>query len=125
MAMSLEEDLKNLADATLPDWGDITFSSTRLDEAIRDLYRSHLRFPPSWSEEDCDEFVAENADMAATRLSTTLDDIIDRVIDGCERRPGIRPHHDDVSKMIEAAHRLAIDELEYDIDALQEELAGR
>ena len=23
--MSLEEDLKNLADATLPDWGDITF----------------------------------------------------------------------------------------------------
>ena len=123
--MSLEEDLKKLADATLPDWGDITFSSTRLDEPIRDLCRSHVRFPPSWSEEDCDEFVAENADMAATRLTTTLDDIIDRVIDGCERRPGIRPHHDDASEMIEAAHRLAIDELEFDIDALQEELAGR
>lgn len=96
--MSLEDDLRKLADATLPDWGDITFSGTQFDNAIRDLYRSHLRFPPSWSEEDCD---------------------------GYERRHGIRPHHDDASKMIEAARRSAIYELEFDIDVLQEELAGR
>ena len=42
--MSLEDDLNKLADATLPDWGDITFSGTQFDSAIRDLYRSHLRF---------------------------------------------------------------------------------
>jgi hypothetical protein len=122
MVVSLEDDVKKLAE-TVGDWPDIQFSGD-FDKAIRDLFRTHLRFPPSWSQEDCDEYIAENADMAATRLITTLDNVIDTVLDGYERQHGIRPHHDDASEMIEAKRRLSIYELECHIEDLAAELAG-
>ena len=123
MVVGLEDDVKKLADAAVADWPDIQFSGD-FDRAIRDLYRSHLQFPPSWPQEDCDEYIAENADMAATRLITTLDDVIDTVLDAYERQHGIRPHHDDASEMIKAKRRSAIHELEWDIEDLAAELAG-
>lgn len=122
IAVSLEDDLEKLADATVADWPDIAFAG-QFERAIGDLYRLHLRFPPAWSQEDCDDFIAENVDMAATRLTTELDDLIDTVVDGYERQHGIRPHNDDARDMIDAARRSAIYELNFDIEALSEELA--
>lgn len=121
--VSLEDDVKKLADETVEDWPDVQFSGD-FDKAIRGLFRSHLRFPPSWSQEDCDEYIAENADVAATRLITALDDVIDTVVDGYERQHGIRPHRDDASEMIKAKRRSAIHELEWDIEDLAAELDG-
>lgn len=120
--MSLDSDLKLLADAAVADWPEIAFSG-QLGGAIRDLYRSHLQFPTSWLQEDCDEFIAENADMDATRLTTKLDDLIDTAIDRYERHHWTRPHNDDIGKTIDTARRAAIYELEFDIEALSDELA--
>lgn len=120
--MNLEDDLKKLADAAVADWADSMFSG-QFDSAIRDLYQSHLRFPPAWSQEDCDDFIAENADMAATRLTTELDDLIDTVVDGYERQHGTRPHNDEATDMIDAARRSAIYELKFDIEAISDQLA--
>lgn len=121
--MSLEDDLEKLADATVADWPDIAFAG-QFERAIGDLYRLHLQFPPAWSHEDCDDFIAENADMAAARLTIEPDDLIDNVVDGYERQHGIRPHNDDAADMIDTARRSAIYELEFDIEALSEELAS-
>jgi hypothetical protein len=119
--MSLDSDLKKLADAAVADWPEIALSG-RLDGAIRDLYRSHLRFPASWTQE-CDEFITSNADMDAIRLTTEFDDLIDTVIDRYERQHWTRPHHDDAGEMIDAERRAAIYELESYIEALSDELA--
>ena len=121
--MSLEDDLKKLADVTVTDWPEFAFSGGFVS-AIRDLYRSHLRFPPRWSQEECEEFIADNADLAASRLTTELDDLIDTVVDSYECQYGIRPHHEDAGEMMAAAGRSAICALEFDINDLGEELAG-
>jgi hypothetical protein len=120
--MGLDSDLKKLANATVADWPEIAFSG-QLDAAIRDLYRSHVRFPPSWPQEECDEFITSNADMDAIRLTTKFDDLIDTVIDRYERQRWSRPHHDDAGEMIDAERRAAIYELESYIEALSDELA--
>lgn len=120
--MSLDSDLKMLADAAVADWPEIAFSG-QLDGAIRDLYRSHLQFPPPWTQDECDEFIASNADMDASRLTTKLDDLIDTVIDRYERNHWTWPHDDDAGKMLDAERRAAIYELEFDIEALSNELA--
>lgn len=121
--MGLDRDLEKLADAAVADWSEIAFSG-QLDAAIRDLYRTHLRFPPSWSQGECDEFITSNADMDAIRLTTKFDDLIDTVSDRYERQHWTRPHHDDAGEMIDAERRAAIYELEFYIEVLSEELAG-
>jgi hypothetical protein len=122
VVMSLDSDLLKLADAAVADWPEIAFSG-QLDVALRDLYRSHLRFPPSWSQEECDEFITSNADMDATRLTTKFDDLIDTVIDRYERQHWTRPHHDDAGEMMDAERRAAIYELESYIEALSADLS--
>jgi len=120
--MSLDDDLQKLADAAVADWPEIALSG-QFDTAIRDLYRLHLRFPPSWTQDECDEFVADNADMDASRLTTQLDDLIDIVLDRYGRQHGFLPHHDDAAAMIAAERHEAVYELEGNIDALSDELA--
>jgi hypothetical protein len=122
VALSLENELEKLADAALADWPDMSFSG-QFEASIRDLYRSHLRFPPFWSREECDEFITDNAHMDAIRLTTKFDDLIDTVIDGYEGQHWTRPHHDDAREMIDAERRAAIYELEFDIEALSGEIA--
>jgi hypothetical protein len=98
--MSLDDDLQRLAEAAATNWPEIAFSG-RLDAAIRELYRSHLRFPPFWTQEQCDEFVADHADTDASQLATQLDDLIDIATDRYEREHGIRPHGEDAEALIE------------------------
>jgi hypothetical protein len=122
VVVSLSAELEKLAEAAVADWPEISFSG-QFEAQIRDLYRTHLRFPPSWSQDECDEFITSNADMDAIRLTTKFDDVIDTVIDRYERQHWTRPHHDDAEEMIDTERRAAIDELEFHIEALSDELA--
>lgn len=120
--MNLDEDLERLADAAVTDWPEIAFSG-RLDAAIRDLYRTHLPFPPSWTPDDRDEFIAEHADMYAQQMISRFDDLIDDVIDGFSRQNGCLPHSEDASVMIAEARKDAVYELQASIEYLSDDLA--
>ncbi|MCW2529456.1 MAG: hypothetical protein JWM76_4316 [Pseudonocardiales bacterium] len=120
--MSLEDDLERLAESVATDWPEIAFSG-RLEAAIRELYRSHLRFPPFWTQEECIEFVTDNADMDARQLATQLDDLADVVVDRYGRQHRFLPHDEDAAALIAAERRSAVGELEDMIDCLSEELA--
>jgi len=120
--MNLDEDLERLADAAVTDWPEIAFSG-RLDAAIRDLYRTHLPFPPSWTPDDRDEFIAEHADMGAQQMISRFDDLIDVVIDGFSRQNGCLPHSEDASVMIAEARKDAVYELQASIEYLSGDLA--
>ena len=121
-AMSLDDDLENLATAAVSDWPEIAFSG-RLDGAIRELYRMHLPFPPSWTPDECEEFIEEHADTDAQQLATQFDDAIDVVIDDFGRQNGHLPHHEDASEMIDASRRTMVYELLANIEYLKDELA--
>lgn len=120
--MSLDDDLEKLATAAVSDWPEIAFSG-RLDAAIRDLYRAHLPFPPSWTPDECKEFIEEHADTQARQLATQFDDAIDVVIDDFVRQYGYLPHHEDASTMIAKARKDAVYELEASIEYLGDDLA--
>lgn len=122
MVVSLSAKLEKLADAAVADWPEIS-ASGQFEARIRDLYWTHLRFPPSWSQDECDEFITTNADMDAIRLTTKFDDLIDTVTERYERQHWTRPHHDDAGEMIDAERRAAIYELEFYVEALSDELA--
>ena len=120
--MSLDDDLENLATSAVSDWPEIAFSG-RLDGAIRELYRMHLPFPPSWTPDERKEFIEEHADTDAQRLATQFDDAIDVVIDDFGRQNGYLPHQEDASEMIAEARKDAVYELEASIEYLADELA--
>lgn len=119
--MGLDDDLKKLATAAVTGWPDIAFSG-QLDAAIRDLYRTHLRFPPSWTPDECKEFIEEHADTEAQQLATQFDDTIDLVIDDFGRQNRDLPHHEDASKMIATARKTAVYQLPGSIEYLTDEL---
>ncbi|MCH9733357.1 MAG: transposase [Actinomycetia bacterium] len=120
--MSLDADLKKLADAAIADWPDISFSG-QFDAEIRNLYRSHLQFPPSWSEDEREEFIESNADMAAIQLSDKFDDAIDSTIDQHVRWYGVLPHREDATTAVQAARMAAIYELEFYLAEHSREIA--
>lgn len=122
--MSLDDDLENLATAAVSDWPKISWSG-QLDTAIRDLYRTHLSFPPFWTPEEREEFIEEWADTDAQRLATQFDDAIDAVIDGFGRQNGYLPHPEDAAEMIDEARKEAVYELDASIAYLAEDLAQR
>ncbi|OBI43933.1 transposase [Mycobacterium kyorinense] len=122
--MNLDNDLKRLATAAATNWPEIALSG-RLDAAIRDLYRTHLPFPPSWTPDERDEFIEEHAEMDAQQLVSRFDDLIDVVIDGFGWQNGYLPHSEDASAMIAEARKDAVYELEASIEYLSDDLAQR
>ncbi len=120
--MSLDADLKKLADAVATDWPEIAFSN-QFDAAIRDLYRSHLQFPASWSQDDQDEFIENNADIDASQLGMTFDDLIDTVIERYGRQHYALPDPEDAAEMIANARKAAVYDLESYIEAYADEIA--
>jgi hypothetical protein len=123
VAVSLDSELEQLADAAVADWPDISFSG-EFDAAIIDLYRSHLQFPPSWPQERCGEFITSNAEMDSLALIERFDDVIDTVIDGYVRRHEILPHSEDAEALIGSARRSAIYDLEFRLMDLADEIAN-
>lgn len=122
--MNLDNDLKRLATAAATNWPEIALSG-RLDAAIRDLYRTHLPFPPSWTPDERVEFIEEHAEMDAQQLVSRFDDLIDVVIDGFGWQNGYLPHSEDASAMIAEARKDAVYELEASIEYLSGDLAQR
>jgi hypothetical protein len=122
--MSLDDDLANLATTAVSEWPEIAFSG-RLDAAIRDLFRTHLPFPASWTPNECMEFIEEQADTDAQRLATQFDDAIDVAIDDFGRQNGYLPLEEGASAMIAEARKDAVYELEASIDHLADDLAQR
>ena len=122
--MSLDNDLEKLATAAISDWPEIALSG-RLDAAIRDLFRTHLPIPASWTPDECMEFIKEQADTDAQRLATQFDDAIDVAIDDFGRQNGYLPLEEDASAMIAEARKDAVYELEASIDHLADDLAQR
>jgi hypothetical protein len=120
--MNLDEHLERLADAAVTDWPEIAFSG-RLDAAIRDLYRTHLPFPPSWTPAERDEFIEEHADVDVQQLVSRFDDLIDVVTDGSGRHYGYRPDQEATSTMIVEARKDAVYELQSSIEYLSDDLA--
>ena len=121
-AVSADSELEKLADAAVADWPDIAFSG-QFDAGVGDLYRSRLKFPPSWPQERRDEFITSNAEIDTIQLSAKLDDVIDIVIDRYVRGHGVLPHHDDAAALIDAERRAAIHELGFRLIALADEIA--
>lgn len=122
--MSLDDDLEDLATAAVSDWPEIRRSG-QLDAEIRDLYRTHLSFPPFWTPEEREEFIEEWADTDAQQLATQFDDAIDVVIYGFGQQKGYLPHTDDAAEMIAEARKEAVCELEASIAYLAEDLAQK
>lgn len=123
VAVSRDSELEQLADAAVADWSVISFSG-EFDAAIIDLYRSHLQFPPSWTQERRDEFITTNANMNSFALTERFDDVIDTVIDGYVRRHGILPHSEEAEALIDSARRSAIYDLEFCLMDLADEIAN-
>lgn len=123
VAVGLDSELEQLADAAVADWPEISFSG-EFDVAIIDLYRSHLQFPPSWPQERCDEFITSNAEMDSLALTERFDDVIDSVVDGYVRRHGILPHSGDAEALIDSARRSAIYDLEFCLIDLADDIAN-
>lgn len=122
--MSLDDDLENLATAAVSDWPEISWSG-QLNAAIRDLYRTHLSFPPFWTPEERREFIEEWADTDAQQLATQFDDANHVVIDGFGRQNGFMPHPEDAAEMIAEARTEAVYDLEASIAYLADDLARR
>lgn len=120
--MSLDDDLENLATTAVSEWPEIALSG-RLLAAIRDLFRTHLPFPASWTPDECMEFIEEQADTDAQRLATQFDDAIDVAIDDFGRQNGYSPLEEDASTMIAEARKDAVYELEASIEYLADDLA--
>jgi hypothetical protein len=120
--MGFADDLDKLADDAVDDWPEFSRSG-QLDAAIRDLYLRHLPLPPTWSVEECSDFVAEEADLAAQRLATCFDDAIDGVTDWFGRQYGYLPHSEDASAMIAASRRGSVDLVLDGLEYLKDELA--
>lgn len=122
-AMSLDEDLASFADAAVADWPEVFFSG-EFDAGIRDLCRTHLPFPPSWTPEECDEFISEWADPLANQLSTKFDDLCDTVVERFVRSYGFLPDAEYVSEMLDRERRFAAAmDLDSMIDWLSDEIA--
>lgn len=122
--MSFDDDLENLATTAVSEWPEIAFSGW-LDAAIRDLYREHLPFPSSWTPDEREEFIEEQADTDAQRLATQFDDAIDAASADFGRQNGYLPLEEDASAMIAEARKDAVYELEASIDHLADDIAQR
>ncbi|GBG39360.1 transposase [Mycobacterium montefiorense] len=119
--MNLKTELETLADTVVTEWPEIACSS-QFEDAIRFLYRSQLEFPPSWPQDQRDEFIASNAELETIRLAARLDDAIDSVIDGYTRQHGWPPHQEDAAEMIDAERRAVIFDLEFCLATLADEI---
>ena len=98
-------------DTILSEWGEpFSAAPTELTDALQELYRAKLRFPPIWPEHRRRAFIAHHADIDSTELSTQFDDLIDTVTNEFGIAYGILPHPDDAAELITTARRQALDE---------------
>ncbi|MCB1288841.1 MAG: hypothetical protein KDB47_14305 [Mycobacterium sp.] len=111
MSSSADTAFAEAVDTILSEWGEpFSAAPTELTDALQELYRAELRFPPIWPEHRRRAFIVHHADIDSTELSTQFDDLIDTVTNEFGLAYGILPHPDDAAELITTARRQALDE---------------
>lgn len=111
MSSNADTAFTEAVDTILSEWGEpFSAAPTELTDALQELYRAKLRFPPIWPEHRRRAFIAHHADIDSTELSTQFDDLIDTVTNEFGIAYGILPHPDDAAELITTARRQALDE---------------
>lgn len=111
MSSSAETAFTEAVDTILSEWGEpFSAAPTELTDALQELYRAKLRFPPIWPEHRRRAFIAHHADIDAAELATQFDDLIDTVTNEFGLAYGILPHPDDAAELVTAARGQALDE---------------
>ena len=114
MSSSADTAFAEAVDTILSEWGEpFSAAPTELTDALQELYRAELRFPPIWPEHRRRAFIVHHADIDSTELSTQFDDLIDTVTNEFGLAYGILPHPDDAAELITTARRQALDEFIY------------
>lgn len=107
--------VEQFAERVIASWGDGT-GDDDLVAAIETLYRVKLRFPPSWPEHRCQDFITRHADLAASELGSLFDDLIDTVNNDHGLQYGVMPHSEDATQLLNVARRDALDDFLMRID---------
>ena len=111
MSSSADTAFTEAVDTILSEWGEpFSAAPTELTDALQELYRAELQFPPIWPEHRRRAFVAHHADIDAAELSTQFDDLIDTVTNEFGIAYGALPHPDDAAELITTARRQALEE---------------
>ncbi|MFL0289365.1 hypothetical protein ACJH6H_29540 [Mycobacterium sp. SMC-21] len=97
-----------------------------LEEAITALYRSRLEFPPTWTENQCNEFIENRASRDAGEIGTSFDDLADTETESLRwhcHLNGYGLHPEGISACVELARRSKIDDLRWSIvDEIPDEI---
>ncbi|GAB4908093.1 hypothetical protein MAHJHV65_46020 [Mycobacterium avium subsp. hominissuis] len=115
--------VEHFAEQVIASWGDAT-TDDGLVASIETLYRARLSFPPSWPEHRRQDFITRHADLAASKLGSLFDDLIDTVINDHGLRYGVMPHGEDAAQLVHAARRDALDDFLMRIDDMADEIAA-
>ena len=115
--MESDPEFGAFADKAVSSWGQPggDYGYLELEEAITALYRSRLGFPPTWTENQCNEFIEDRASRDADEIGTSFDDLVETETERLRRHCHLTgvgsPHSEDISAQIDWARRFAIDDL--------------
>lgn len=111
MSSSADTAFTQAVDTILSEWGEpFSAARTELTDALQELYRTELRFPPIWPEHRRRAFIAHHADLDATELATQFDDLIDTVTNEFGLAYSTAPHPDEATELITTARRQTLDD---------------
>ena len=117
--MASDPEFEALADEAVVAWGRSAgeYGYQELEAAIAILYRTRLEFPPTWTEYQREEFIAEQAASDAGEIGNSFDDLIDTVTDQLRRDRcldcGGQPLSEDIAAEVDLARREVIDGLRW------------
>lgn len=117
--MDRDLEFETFADEAVGLWGRSSgdYGPRELDAAITVMYRSRMEFPPTWTDCQRDDFIAEQASRDASEFGASFDDLIDTVTDRLRRDRyldcGGQPLNEDIAAEIDLARRDVIDGLRW------------
>lgn len=116
--MDSDPEFEALVDEAVSSWGKEFgfYGYTELEHAIIGLYRSRLEFPPTWTVDQCNEFIESRASRDADEIGTSFDDLADTVAESLRwhcHLHGHGLHSEDISAHVDWARRSKIDDLRW------------
>ncbi|SKL53290.1 Putative transposase [Mycobacteroides abscessus subsp. massiliense] len=112
-------EFESFAEEAVASWGRSSgdYGPRELEAAIATLYRSHVEFPPIWTDRQRDEFIVKQASRDASEVGASFDDLIDTVTDRVRRDRyldcGGQPLNEDIAAEIDLARGDVIDGLRW------------
>ncbi|SKE39733.1 Putative transposase [Mycobacteroides abscessus subsp. massiliense] len=116
--MDSDPEFEALVDEAVSSWGKEFgfYGYTELEYAIMGLYRSRLEFPPTWTVDQCNEFIESRASRDADEIGASFDDLADTVAESLRwhcHLHGYGLHSEDISAHVDLARRSKIDDLRW------------